>query len=185
MVLHHLLLDGVLQILHTSFHLLQVDVAETTVEQDLARVELEDQPELPIVDQRVAAEVKKCVVEVRQGLLEITQQKVGNTLLKVSDGEVPVEFDSALVAFDLWCFVLASIVFDGGFPLNQREQRKGCWGGGGPTYSLLVLAECRIDHAHVEQNLGGIRDPLKGLEGFVELIVVVVLEGLDPSFYFL
>lgn len=101
MVLHHLLLDGVLQILHTGFHLLQVDVAETTVEQDLARVELEDQPELPIVDQRVAAEVKKCVVEVRQGLLEITQQKVGNTLLKVSDGEVLVEFDSALVAFDL------------------------------------------------------------------------------------
>lgn len=38
MVLHHLLLDGVLQILHSRFHLLQVDVAKTSVKQDLARV---------------------------------------------------------------------------------------------------------------------------------------------------
>lgn len=142
MVLHHLLLDGVLQILHTSFHLLQVDVAETTVEQDLARVELEDQPELPIVDQRVAAEVKKCVVEVRQGLLEITQQKVGNTLLKVSDGEVLVEFDSALVAFDLWCFILASIVFDGVFPPEPKRTEKRLFGGG----NIQLARAGRVSH---------------------------------------
>jgi hypothetical protein len=50
---------------------------------------------------------------------------------------------------------------------------------------LLVLAERCIDDAHVEQDLGGIRDPVKGLERLIELIVVVELEGLDPCLDFL
>jgi hypothetical protein len=49
-VLHHLLLDGILQILHTRLHLLEVDVAEATVEEDLARVQLEQQTQLRVVD---------------------------------------------------------------------------------------------------------------------------------------
>jgi hypothetical protein len=42
-----------------------------------------------------------------------------------------------------------------------------------------------MDDAHVEQDLGCIRNLVEPLERFVELIVVVVLEGLDPSLDFL
>ena len=101
MVLHHLLLDGVLQILQTGVHLLEVDVAETAVEQDLARVQLEQQAQLRVVDQCVAAEVEEGVVEVGEGLFEVAEQEVGDTLLEVGDGEVLVELDCALVALDL------------------------------------------------------------------------------------
>ena len=48
-----------------------------------------------------------------------------------------------------------------------------------------MLAEGCINDAHVEQDLGCVRNPVKGLEGVVELIVVVELEGLDPSLDFL
>ena len=57
MVLHHLLLGRICQILHTSFRLLKVDVAETTVEENLARVELEEEAELRIVDDLVAPKI--------------------------------------------------------------------------------------------------------------------------------
>ena len=53
------------------------------------------------------------------------------------------------------------------------------------SYRLLVLAEGCVDDAHVEQDLGGVRDPVKGLQRLVELIVVVELEGLDPCLDFL
>lgn len=53
------------------------------------------------------------------------------------------------------------------------------------AYRLLVLAEGGIDYTHVEQDLGRVRDLVEGLECLVEFIVVVVLEGLDPCFYFL
>ena len=53
------------------------------------------------------------------------------------------------------------------------------------SYRLLVLAEGGVDDAHVEQDLGGVRDPVKGLQRLVELIVVVELEGLDPCLDFL
>ena len=101
MVLHHLLLDGILQILDASLHLLEVDVAEAPVEQDLARVELEQQTQLRIVDQSVATEVEEGVVEVGEGLFEVAEQEVGDSLLEVGYGEVLVELDCALVAFDL------------------------------------------------------------------------------------
>lgn len=42
-----------------------------------------------------------------------------------------------------------------------------------------------MDDTHVEKDLGRIRDLLEALERLVELIIVVVLEGLDPCFYFL
>ena len=100
-VLHHLLLDGILQILDASLHLLEVDVAEAPVEQDLARVELEQQTQLRIVDQSVATEVEEGVVEVGEGLFEVAEQEVGDSLLEVGYGEVLVELDCALVAFDL------------------------------------------------------------------------------------
>lgn len=48
-----------------------------------------------------------------------------------------------------------------------------------------MLAESRIDHAHVEQDFGRIRNLVEGLERLVELIVVVEFEGLDPCLNFL
>lgn len=102
MVLNHLLLDRVPQILHAGVHLLEVDVAEAAVEQDLARVQLEEQAQLRVVDQCVAAEVEERVVEVGQGLLEVAEQEVGDALLEIGNGEVLVELYGALIALDLW-----------------------------------------------------------------------------------
>ena len=100
-VLDNLLLGGILQILDTSIHLIEVDVAEAPVEQNLARVELEQQTQLRIVDQSVATEVEEGVVEVGKGLFVVLKQEVGNSLLEIGHGEVLVELDCALVALDL------------------------------------------------------------------------------------
>jgi hypothetical protein len=54
-VWHHLLLCSERQVLQTGVSLLQVDVAETTVEEHLARVQLELQAELLVIDVVVAA----------------------------------------------------------------------------------------------------------------------------------
>lgn len=89
------------QVLHTSILLLEVDVAETTIEEYFARVELELQTQLLIVDVVVPAEVKQGVVEVGQRFLEITHEEVGHTLLEIGDGEVLIQPHSALVAVDL------------------------------------------------------------------------------------
>lgn len=174
MVLNHLLLGGVLQVLHAGLCLLEVDVAQAAVEQHLARIELEQQAQLRVVDQRVAAEVEERVVEVGQSLLEVAEQEVGDAFLEVGHGEVLVQLDGALVALDL----------EG---RKSARVRTSCVSGdgAGPSYSLLVLAESRIDDAHVEQDLGRVRDLLERLERLVELIVVVELEGLDPCLYFL
>lgn len=56
---------------------------------------------------------------------------------------------------------------------------------GGYPYRLFVLTEGRVDHTHVEKDLGGVRDPIKGLKRLVEFIVVVELEGFDPCLDFL
>ena len=103
MVLNHLLLDGILEILHAGFHLLKVDVAQTTVEENFARIELEQKAQLPIVDQGVAAKVEEGVVEVCQCFLEVGQKEVGDSLLEICNGEILVELNGALIAFDL-CF---------------------------------------------------------------------------------
>jgi len=56
---------------------------------------------LRVVDQRVATKVKQCVVKVRKGFLEVAEQEVRDSLLKIGYGEVLIELDSALVALDL------------------------------------------------------------------------------------
>lgn len=53
------------------------------------------------------------------------------------------------------------------------------------TYRLLVLAECGMDYAAVEQNLGCVGDLLKDLESNVEFVVVVAGEGCHPGLDFL
>lgn len=55
----------------------------------------------------------------------------------------------------------------------------------GITYSLFMLTKGSVDHAHVEQNLGGVGNLLELAQCLVEFIVVVPREGGDPSFYFL
>lgn len=87
-VLDNLFLDSILEILKTSFLLLQVNVAETTVEQNLARIQLEHETQLGVVDHCVTSEVEQGIVEVGEGLFEVAEQEVGDTLLKVGDGEV-------------------------------------------------------------------------------------------------
>lgn len=89
-VLDNLFLDSIFEILKTSFLLLQVNVAETTIEQNLARIQLEHETQLGIVDHGVASEVEQGIVEVGKGLFEVAEQEVGDTLLKVGDGEVLV-----------------------------------------------------------------------------------------------
>lgn len=101
-VLDDLFLDRIAQILHTGFLLLEVDVAQATVEENLARVELEEQAKLGVVDHGVASQVEQRIVEVGQGLFEITQQKVRYTLLEICDREILIQADGALVGFDLY-----------------------------------------------------------------------------------
>ena len=100
-VRNHLLLRSEGQILQTRIPLLQVDVAETTVERDLAGIQLEFQAKLFVVDVVVAAQVQERVVEVGQRFLEVAHEEVGHALLEVCDGEVLVQTHSALVAIDL------------------------------------------------------------------------------------
>ena len=101
MVRNNLLFGSERQILQTSVSLLEIDVAETAVEEDLAGVQLELQAQLFVVDVVVSAQVQKCVVEVGEGLLKVAHEKVGHALLEVCDSEVLVQTHSALVAFDL------------------------------------------------------------------------------------
>lgn len=87
-ILDHLLLHSVRQVLQTSIFLLQVDVAKTTVEQNLAGIQLKQETELCVIDHGVASEVQQRVVEICQRLLEIPQKKVGYTLLEVSHSKI-------------------------------------------------------------------------------------------------
>lgn len=58
-------------------------------------------------------------------------------------------------------------------------------GRGDKTYGLLVLAKGGMDHAHVEEDFGGVRDLVELAQGVLELVVVVAAQGRDPGFYFL
>lgn len=100
-IFYHLFLHCVRQILHASILLLKIDVAQTTVEEDLARVELKEQSQLCVVNHCVAAKVEQRVVEVCQCFLEVAQKEVRDTLLEIGDSEILVQTDSTLVAFDL------------------------------------------------------------------------------------
>lgn len=101
MIRNHLLLRRIRQILHTSLLLLQIDVAQPAIEQHLARIQLELQPQLLIVDTVVPAEIEQCVVEVGKSFLEVAHEEVGYALLEVCDGEVPVQLHSALIELNL------------------------------------------------------------------------------------
>lgn len=107
-VLDNLFLGSVDEILHASLLLLQIDVAETTVESDFASVKLEEQTQLRIVNHGVSAEIEEGVVEIGQGLFEIAEKEIGDALLKVGDGKVLVEANGSLIAFDLEACGLAS-----------------------------------------------------------------------------
>lgn len=64
-ILDNLFLDGEREILHSSFLLLEVYITETTIEKNLARIELEHETELCIVDHVVPSQVQQRVVEIR------------------------------------------------------------------------------------------------------------------------
>lgn len=57
-VLNDLFLDGELKVLETGILLLQINIAQTSIEKDLAGVELEKETELRVVDHRVASQVE-------------------------------------------------------------------------------------------------------------------------------
>ena len=40
-------------------------------------------------------------------------------------------------------------------------------------------------HSTIKQYFGGIRDTIKGLEGFFEFVVIIVSQGLNPRLDFL
>lgn len=42
-----------------------------------------------------------------------------------------------------------------------------------------------VDDAAVEEDLGGVGDCIESRQGFFELLIVIVAQRLDPSFYFL
>jgi hypothetical protein len=48
-----------------------------------------------------------------------------------------------------------------------------------------MLSDGGMDDTAIEENLGGIGDCIESRQGFFELLIVVVTERLDPSFYFL
>ena len=53
------------------------------------------------------------------------------------------------------------------------------------THRLLMLTECGMDYAAVEEDLGCIGDLVKDLQCDVELVVVVAGEGCHPRLDFL
>lgn len=87
-ILHDLLLDGVRQVLHTGVLLLQVDVAQAAVEENFARVQLEEEAELGVIDHCVSAQVEEGVVEIGESLFEVAEEEVGNALLEIGDGKI-------------------------------------------------------------------------------------------------
>lgn len=97
----HLLSDRKLEVPHARAHLPEVDIAQSTVEEDFAREEAELEPQLLIVDRHVAAEVEQGVVEIGQGLLKVAEEEIGHALLEVGDGEILVQTDGALVTHHL------------------------------------------------------------------------------------
>lgn len=110
MVWRHFLLRGEFQILKTRACLVQIDIAESPVEEDFAREQPELEPQLVVVDGCVAAQIQQSVVEISQRLFEIPQQEVRHAFLEVRNGEILITADGALVAFDL--SMLVSFIWD-------------------------------------------------------------------------
>lgn len=55
-----------------------------------------------IINHRVAAEVEKGIVEIGEGFLEVAQEEIGDTLLKIGDGQILVKTNGSLIALNLW-----------------------------------------------------------------------------------
>lgn len=53
------------------------------------------------------------------------------------------------------------------------------------AYGFLMLPYCRIDNAAVEQDLRCVGNSFENPQGFVELLGVVMDQGLHPGFNFL
>lgn len=145
MVRSNLLFDSILEVLHSGAHLLQVDVAKATVEQDFARIQSEFQAQLLIINVRVATQVQERIIEVGEGFLEIANQKVRNSLLEIRDSKVLVQSHGTLVAFDL---TTSAILFGSFLPSE-------------PAYRFIMFTEGRMDYPTVEKNLRGIRDVIE------------------------
>ena len=111
MVLRDLLLGRKLEILQPQPNLLEVDIAQPPIKQHLTREQPELEPQLLVVNRRVAAQIEQGVVEVGQGLFEIAQQEVRHAFLEVGNGEVLVTTDGALVAFNLLVVSHSSVGF--------------------------------------------------------------------------
>lgn len=98
-------------------------------------------------------------------------------MLEVCDGKVLIELNGANIAVNL----------SNGKPPSVFILV--CWSKMGwvrfETYSFLVLPQCRMYHAHIEKYLGCIRNLIELCEGFVELIIVVVVERSHPRLDFL
>lgn len=101
MVWGDLLFDRIAKISHASLLLLQVNVAQPAVEQHFTRKEFELQAELLVVDVGIPSQIQQRIIEVCQGLLEVTEEKIRDTLLEVGNGEVLIQPHRPLVTFDL------------------------------------------------------------------------------------
>lgn len=101
MVRCDLLIDSILKVLHAGFILFKVDIAETAIEEDFARVQPELQTQLFIVNIGIPAQIKQCVVEIGQGFFEVAEQEVGDALLEICHRQVLVQLNTALIAFHL------------------------------------------------------------------------------------
>jgi hypothetical protein len=100
-VLHDLLLYSKAEILQTGLLLLQVYIAQTTIKKYFARIELEHETQLGIIDHVISSKVKECIVEICQGLFEIADEEIRYSLLEVCDCEVLVQTDRTLIALNL------------------------------------------------------------------------------------
>lgn len=93
-------------------------------------------------------------------------------MLEVSHGEVLIQADSSLIAFDL-----VGVISNCAFALSYMNFFS--------TYSFLVLTQGSVDNTHIEEDLGGIGDAVELLQSFVEFIVVVTAESRYPRLDFL
>lgn len=138
---------------------------------------MEFEAKLVVVDQRIASQVKKGVVEVDQRFFEIAKEEIRDALLEVCDGKIFVHGDSSLVTFDLRTVVLAypNNVCPLYFPIQDILG----------AYSFSMFAQRRKDNPTVELDFRGFCDDIENLERFFEFIVIVVCQGRDPCFYLL
>lgn len=154
------------QIVHARLRLLQVDIAQSSVEEDFARVELVLQAQLLVVDGRVASKIEQRIVEVGERFFKVADKEIGHSLLEVRYGEVLVEGDGSLVAVHLVSLVSMPV---------RLCACKRC------TDCLDMFPQRSVDDAAVEEDLGSVRDASKDGDGILELVIVVVGQGLNPG----